>query len=305
MKKIIKWLGRILMVLSIVVIAQKLWSYRESIDIELGPALLLKLGICCMLYGAVVYITPLIYKNLLYITTHKKVSYVKVAYIYCKSNILKYLPGNVMQYVGRNEIAVNEEIPHGQVVLATVLEVGITILSTILVAVVFSWEYTVEWVSNYVNIDEQWVIAILFGSIVICVIALLIFRKKILSYMKEILTKESLLRLFGFLWYSALIIVLDSLIYFYVLSMLGIHMETTYYFIGIGLYSLSFVLGYITPGVPGGIGIRETVLVYFFSAFMLESQILTGALIFRIVSIIGDFFALGLSMLALKLKSTK
>lgn len=300
MKKIIKWLGRVLMVLSILIIAQKLWNYREDLEIQLDPIILLKLGMCCMLYAMVVYMSPFIYKNLLYITTHRRVSYVKVAHTYCKSNILKYLPGNVMQYVGRNEIAVKEHIPHGEVVLATMLEIGITILSTVLVAVLFSWSYTVEWVSKFVNINVRLIVVVIIGIVVLFAVVLLIFKKKILSYVKGILTKESIIRILGLLLYNALIMVLNSFIYFYVLSLLGIHMEMNYYLIGIGLYSLSFVLGYVTPGVPGGIGIRETVLVYFFSAFMMESQILTGALVFRIVSIIGDFLGLGLAMIAIK-----
>lgn len=64
----------------------------------------------------------------------------------------------------------------------------------------------------------------------------------------------------------------------------------------IGLFSLSFLLGYVTPGVPGGIGIREAVLSYFFLFMVNDSLILAGALAFRVVSIVGDILGYALSL---------
>lgn len=296
MKKTIKWLGRVLMILSVVIMAQKIWGYRENIEIKLTFSVLIQLVVCCLLYAIVVYLCPYIYNRMLYITTGRCFDYKKVAYIYCKSNVMKYLPGNVMQYIGRNEFAVQEDIPHGKVALATMLEIAVVLCSTMMIAVLFSWSYTVEWVSNFVDINVLLLVAIVMGMVLSVVAILFLFKKRILNYLSEILTFRNILIFGAMVLYNIVIMIINSCIYFYVLSLLGINMEIRYYLAGIGLYALAFILGYITPGVPGGIGIRETVLVHFFSSFVEEAQILTGAVIFRIISVLGDFIGLGIAM---------
>lgn len=291
MKKIVKWIGRILMILAFAFLVQRLWEYRESLNVNFKAADIVSLAGCCALYIATVYMCPVVYKTLLYITTGKKISYMRVADIYCKSNILKYLPGNVMQYVGRNQIAVEENLHHGEVALATILEIGIVIISAALVAMTFSWSYAVEWINNFIDIDSGTIVMIVGGVIIGCGAVAVVCRKRLDEYLKIVLKKENVFRLVGLIIYYSVNFVLGSVIYFFVLAVLQIRLTSEGYLVGIGLYALAFVLGYVTPGVPGGIGIRETILIYFFSSFMPESQILTGALIMRIISIIGDFIA--------------
>lgn len=300
MKKIVHWLGKILMLLSMAFIAQRLWEYHDDVQIICTPKSILQMVMCSVLYAAVVYTCPLLYRYALYITANKKINYPKVAYIYCKSNILKYLPGNFMQYVGRNEITVSEDISQGEAALATLLEILATILSTIIMSVTFSGAYTMEWVSRFASSNRIWVTAVILIICLIMVLLLCKYREKILSPIYKILHKDNIRRFAVITVISAIIMLANSIIYFYVLYTLGIRMEPRYYWTGIGLYSLSFVLGYITPGVPGGIGIRETILVYFFSAFINESEILAGSVIFRIISVIGDLLALMLAITAAK-----
>lgn len=303
MKKIVNWIGKILMVLAFVFLAQKLWSYRESLTIELDFVKVLMLAGCCLLYMGTVYMCPIIYKNLLNITTKKKLSYMQVANTYCKSNILKYLPGNVMQYVGRNQIAVEEDLPHGEVALATLLEIGTVIASAILVAAVFSWSYAVEWISKFVDIKLLIIVMVTLVFVLTCIVLFALFRNKIKDYLKGILVKQNIIKIVGLILYHALILSFSGVVYFLVMGVLQITMTPASYLVGIGLYALAFVLGYVTPGVPGGIGIRESILVYFFSSFMMEAQVLTGALLFRVISIIGDFLAwIVITMMVKKLK---
>ena len=291
MKKIVKWGGRILMLAALVFLLQRLWTYRESLDVSLDLAKIFMLTGCCLLYVVTVCMCPIIYKTLLHLTTKRKLPFLQVANIYCKSNILKYLPGNVMQYVGRNQIAIDEKLPHGEVALATLLEIGVVVVSAGLVAIVFSWSYAVEWVTNSVDINPVLVAAVVFVVMLVGTGTFVLFRNKIKKYFKEILTKKNFIKVPSLILYHALILIISGIAYFSVMGTLQVGMAPENYLVGIGLYSLAFVLGYITPGVPGGIGIRETILVYFFSPFLPEAQVLTGALLFRIISVLGDFLA--------------
>lgn len=284
------------MVIAIIAIAGKLWEYRESINVEVTFTLLVNLFLACILYAIVVYMCPLIYKNTLYITSNRSVEFYKVANIYCKSNIYKYLPGNVMQYVGRNEIAVKEDVGHSKAAIATIIEIGVTFLSAILLTCIVSYDKAIEWISIYIDIDLKLILIAIGVVATLVIVGILIIKRFFNELYKSVFNPRAIILLVGTTLYSSLILLLNSLLYYYVLWSLGIHLSIEGYWVGIGLYALSFVLGYITPGVPGGIGIREAIMVYFFSAYIVESEILTGAVIFRMVSIIGDFMAYILSM---------
>ncbi len=59
----------------------------------------------------------------------------------------------------------------------------------------------------------------------------------------------------------------------------------------IGYYLISYFIGYITPGAPGGIGIRETILILLLSLVVPVDYATMVALIHRVITIISDIVA--------------
>lgn len=306
-KKIVNLFGRLLMVLSFVLIAAKLWGYREEISVSLNTEKVLLLILCAAVYGFFVYILPFMYKNLIRITTGRSFPFTRISYLCCKTGLYKYLPGNVMQYIGKNQLAVEENLSHLDVALATVLEITITVFSAVFVSVVFSARYVLVWMEeNNIN----WKLILLGGALlaVICLLLLVLLAKKFKSRFEKylrLLTPGNIGTYLGLILYNSVISVLNGVIYFCVLGILGTRLNLPMYMAGIGLYQLSFLVGYITPGVPGGIGVREAVLLYFFADMMPQATILSGALIFRIISILGDIFGYLLSAGGYWLKNGK
>ena len=291
------------MILSILLIAHKLWVYHDEITITWNTRLIMQIGMAGLIYALIVFISPIIFQNTLYISTGKKVRFERAGYIYCKSNMFKYLPGNVMHYVGRNEIAERENLPHAEVACSTILEIVITVLAAGILAFLFSWHASWEWMTQFAGKQIQFA---LVGSLVILVALLMICKlywKKVSSMLVRLFSLKNLFLFGGSVMFQCLILFADSLLYFAVLDMMGIRMDVPHYFPAVGLYALSFLLGYLTPGAPGGIGIREMVMTFFFSSYLLQEQILTGALIFRIVTVLGDFLGFGISFVFLRILS--
>jgi len=55
-----------------------------------------------------------------------------------------------------------------------------------------------------------------------------------------------------------------------------------------GIFAIAWVAGFIMPGAPGGLGVREAILVAILSSFY-DSQIVVGiAVSLRVVTILGD-----------------
>jgi hypothetical protein len=53
-------------------------------------------------------------------------------------------------------------------------------------------------------------------------------------------------------------------------------------------FAAAWVLGLITPGAPGGMGVRETILVVCFAPLVGDGEAFTIALAMRLVSVLGD-----------------
>ena len=56
----------------------------------------------------------------------------------------------------------------------------------------------------------------------------------------------------------------------------------------IGAFILSWVVGFIVPGAPGGIGIREFVITLLLPEGIDAALVLFGIVMYRLVNIIGD-----------------
>lgn len=57
-------------------------------------------------------------------------------------------------------------------------------------------------------------------------------------------------------------------------------------------YAIAFLLGHIVPGAPGGIGIREVVIVGLFSTTIGAGPALGNGVLVRFASIVGDYLCL-------------
>ena len=60
------------------------------------------------------------------------------------------------------------------------------------------------------------------------------------------------------------------------------------------VFAVAWVAGLITPGAPGGLGVRESIITLGLGGVIGEPAALTAALMHRAVSVTGDAIAFGL-----------
>ena len=58
--------------------------------------------------------------------------------------------------------------------------------------------------------------------------------------------------------------------------------------------------GFITPGAPGGLGVREALLTMILSDILPADIIIAGVLIFRLITLFGEILALCVAILFFK-----
>lgn len=70
-----------------------------------------------------------------------------------------------------------------------------------------------------------------------------------------------------------------------------------------GAFLLSWIIGFILPGVPGGIGVREAAIamLLYSNGAVCEEIILSGIVTYRIVNIIGDLWGVVFAYIIKKL----
>jgi len=65
----------------------------------------------------------------------------------------------------------------------------------------------------------------------------------------------------------------------------------------VSLYTTAWLLGFLLPGAPGGIGVREAVFLLLLSGIYGQGVAAAMAVVMRAISILGDLVAFGLGIL--------
>ena len=298
--KNLKTAGNILMIFALFFVVRRLLKIDWS-GIVTGRNLL-RFVLYVLVYTLIVLVSFFPWRILVGIFTGKGQSLAKhdtvFCYVFTKANILKYVPGNVFQYVGRNEAASILGLDHANVAMATVSEVVLMAAASALCSLLLIGPYTVQYLKEHIgNI-------LLLGMAALGLIVLAGFilykwkREKLLEYVRDykaiLLKKETAVRLLGvFLIYFSIFLCI-GLLFIAVMNLCGeVDLPLSGYGMVIGGFILSWLAGYITPGAPGGIGVREMIMTVVFSGSTLVSSemIVTASALYRVINILGDIAA--------------
>jgi hypothetical protein len=294
-KKLLKIIGNILTVISIIIIAGRLWKSGFDISVLFQPGMLLVFLILIIVQTAKISVSCFPWLQIVEVLTGAKLSFATVRKIYVTSNLYKYIPGNIFQYVGRNSLAVKEGISHVAVGLATLTDMGIMLFAALCTAIILMKDYAIRMIIEYgENLAKIAVICIL--ALALLIIALLpkykaVFKKKIVNFVSKITAKNALKILLCFLYYAVNNAIGCLMFIGMIRTLTGGTLEMDLYLKLAGAYILSFVIGFITPGASGGLGIREAAMLVLSGGLAGEDVIVLASIVMRIVGVLGDIFA--------------
>lgn len=296
LKTVITVLGRILAVFSIVFVIYSLYK----IDIDWSQfthpyvifLYILGLSLLVVLYS---YINAFIWKLYLDFFSGVHNPTYEVFIIYLKSNIAKYLPGNVIQYVGRNVLGKKLAIGQKSIAMATVAELISLVCGNIIFALVMSLQNTKSVVGRlWTEYDLRKSVSVItiLGIVIVVICICFLLKSGFVRKMQDNITGDKIkkvVRLFCivFILYS-IVFVVSALILFGIFYILNAEIG----FANVAsANALSWLAGYIVPGAPGGIGIREVVLVWLLEAECLPEIVILAAVLLRVCVILGDFLS--------------
>ncbi len=210
--------------------------------------------------------------------------------IYTKTQIYKYIPSNLMHVIARIYFATQLGPSKSNVVQSYFLEIVFMVLIGILIVLIStltgSFSLSDELINEIRDFSGGKLKGFSLGILVFGALAIGFYLIKALKNYKSSLNRQNLMRLLklailllGFFYGMGLVE------YFVFHSLLG--MDITFLYV-IALFTITWLGMFVIPGAPGGIGVREFIVITLLSPIYGPDDPTIGIIIFRVITVLGD-----------------
>lgn len=194
--------------------------------------------------------------------------------VFGQSQIAKYVPGNIIHLASRQALGGAMGVEQKTLAKASLFEIAGLVAAAATFALMAVPAFLL-------GAEAKWTGVIGLGLAVILSTGVFAF-----VFLRFGLT---LLRAYGA--YLAFFAVAGVVFYILFTQVSGHDGAVISPFVLVGAFAAAWLAGFITPGAPAGIGVREFVLMSLLSAYDLEAAIVTAVVLARMTTIIGDFLA--------------
>ena len=233
---------------------------------------------------------------------NQSVSAIEFIQVYLKTNIAKYLPGNVWHYYGRIMAAKNANISTNIATLSVLLEPLLMLAAGLIIIVLFGSKLIV----NNLNFN------LIILQFLALIIVLGILHPRFLNLAIQLLDKwknkksareNQLINSFTIKRYPVKPL-LGELVFLglracgFILTMLALNSLTWEQIpLLVGAFSCAWVLGLVVPGAPGGLGVFETTAMLLLQYHFPAALVISAIALYRLISIIAETTGAGLAWL--------
>lgn len=230
-----------------------------------------------ILIGSVIYALSLLASSLCFPhilrALRRDVKTAPMAIIGLVSQIGKYVPGNVAQYLGRGAMSKALGVPLRETGFASFIELGFALVSGLIIAILtllYDPRVT-SMLSDYTNVS---VFGFFISVFPLVLLAIWLSRTKI--------SITRILKIFGLVFFSQ---ILAGLSFYAIVLSLGSSIPPM---AAVGVFVAAWIIGFSALGAPAGIGLRELTIVALLSLFADVGVAVTVSLIHRFMTIVVD-----------------
>jgi hypothetical protein len=248
-------------------------------------------------YGFAMFLTSAAWGVLLKGLTELPVRWAQVVSAHGRSSVAKYLPGNVFHYAGRQVLGHAMGWPHSAMAAATILE---TVLFMFVAALLAFFLRTPEMTSLSFPVPLPLVLSGALCAVGACWAAL--YNAPRLPWLMRFFDPQLMRRLalspqlFVAMALYIVFFAMFTLVLWAVLAEVEGGWPWPVLIEASGVLVLSWLVGNVTPGAPGGIGVREAALVILLGPILGEAVALAVALALRLVTTAGELLYFGASV---------
>lgn len=277
-RKWLNYLGSIISFFGMVYVVYRILGYKDKLEWSgIGVLGLVYIVFFCLLYGCISFLLVVGWHQILH-HLDLKIPFLSSVKIYGRSQLAKYIPGTIFQFVGRQVLG-----------------------------------NTYNYSNKKMGVSVFWELGLISSTgIYICLYVLPLFVNKNLFFHFYLL----FFPFFIFIAYKIIEKYLGKNIAHASLAYFSFHLASAGIFLGlvimkdinhlmsigdisiiIGAYIAAWLIGLLTPGAPGGIGIREFVLFSLLGNLIIPTALYPIIIYSRIVTIGGDVLFYVVSML--------
>lgn len=205
--------------------------------------------------------------------------------IYGRAQLAKYIPGNVFSFVGRQVLGRRAGFSHWGLAAASILEIVGQISAAGIIGLIgyqSSWTLPVGYRVSILLLAPAGVVASVFLAVVML---RKLNRSERPAFLKRTVTDFARLALiFGL--YIPFFVIGGTVLWLLVGAVADGHgAEWTYV---LSISAAAWLLGFVVPGAPGGIGVRDAFLIVGLTPVVGGFAASAATIAFRIVTVLGD-----------------
>ncbi len=225
-------------------------------------------------------------------------------HLFMVSQIAKYLPGNVGHHVGRLLLARREGMGGREVLFSMLLETLWVIAISSLLALAALWQLGARLFAQAPRLPEGWLlVSIAIGAALLPLLGHRLFARAAgwLARRRGVEARALAfppLRVFA---ETGLLYLGNYLLLGVILKLIGLILfdaDLGGILLLAGIFSVAWIVGFVTPGAPAGLGVRELVLVAALTPLADQPTAVGVAAALRVVTVLGDglAFLLGIGL---------
>jgi uncharacterized membrane protein YbhN (UPF0104 family) len=290
-KRVIEYLGYVVSFLALYFV----YKYVVNIDLEAAkekisyswiPIILIFISIYVLLMGFL----ATGWRYMLELLHGSELPKWRIIGIYTKTQIYKYIPSNLMHVVARIYFATKLGPSKANVVQSYFLEIVFMVLIGLIIVLtsvyIGAFSLSDELISKIRDFSGGKVKAFSFGILIFGALAIIFYLFKALRNYKTSLSSGNIMRILKlFVLLVCFFFGMGSLEFFVFSNLLG--MDIGYLYV-VSLFTITWLGMFIIPGAPGGIGIREFIVIALLAPIYGPDDPTIGILIFRVVTVLGD-----------------
>jgi glycosyltransferase 2 family protein len=287
--RILKISGRLLILVSSLFIVIKIWQSElwryEGVDLK---NIFVLLAIGSILYAVILVLLVAAWYLWLRWFGETGCTFFDCFLIYGKTQIAKYLPGNVFHFAGRHVLGRRMGISHQVLIGAVIYENASMILLAGMITLIG------------ILLGMQNKIDIMVAGVILIVSASALFTPRILQWLLVRLhfveplnfpcrNFVSSLKIFALSNSAYLIFFVSAgcILYYAIYHLIGPTVDIPLVLL-LAINVVAWLAGFLTPGAPAGVGVREAILFVSLSSHLGDPQSLLVVLVFRMITLIGD-----------------
>ena len=284
MKPIVRILGVIASLAAFAFVGRAIYRSLGSLQQQLAsPSFLLTVAGSIFAYAMILQLCGLAWHRLLTAIDDPPFGVGRALAIYGKTQIYKYLPSNVLHMVGRYRLARSAGASNKTLAFAQIAELLTILLAAAGISALLARAVLVHALEEH-GIDDPTLVNVLVvgGTAVLAVGVTTIVRQRTAATGRK---KALVAAAVAFAFYTLFFIGSGLLLTALCKSLSPASGAPEL----IGIAAAAWLVGFVVPGAPGGLGVRETILIAGLSAAGLPVAEATAvALGYRFVTTVGD-----------------